>query len=178
MATWIGLLRGINVGGHRKIKMAELRNALQEAGLSNVETYIQSGNLVFDSKLTSTKLENLVHQTIEKQWGFDVPTMVFRGSDLEKWKSASPFQEHDISLLHLTIFSKKPTAAAIQKLGKVDLKDDEFKIQGRCFYGYMPRGYSKTKLTNGLLESKLGVRATTRNWKTVGRLLEMVEKRR
>lgn len=173
MATWIGLLRGINVGGKNKIKMAELRDVLTDAGLGAVQTHIQSGNLVFESKLSSASLESMVRQSIQTQWGYEVPTMMIQASELKRIVEASPHHDHDLSHRHLTLLSKQPTAALAQAILPPDNASDGFLISGRSVYVVCPNGYSKTKWNNAFFESKLKCRATPRNWKTISKLIEM-----
>lgn len=175
MATWIALLRGINVGGKNKIKMAELRAALESAGLADIQTYIQSGNIVFKSSQTAGKLQILVKTTIESGWGYDVPTMVLKANELKKIVANNPFTEGDENFLHATLLQSKPKAAAVKDTQDHDFGIDEFLVDGKCVYIYCPSGYSKTKITNGFFEKRLGVSATTRNWRTVNRLIAMIE---
>ena len=177
MAIWIALLRGINVGGRNKIKMAELREALEQSGLDNVETYIQSGNLIFDS--TSTRIENeqLIHESIRERWTYDVPVMAVKASELRKSASANPFPSRDIVSIHLTILEKKPTRQLVSAVESLDIGDDEVVVKGRHVYLCLAHGYAKTKLNNGFLESKFQCKATTRNWKTVTKLVELCKNR-
>lgn len=172
----IALLRGINVGGKNKLKMADLRDSLTAAGLADVRTYIQSGNICFRSNETPAKLEALIQRTILQDFGFDVPTLVRPQSFLKKLIDSSPYCEngvpsHDVKELHATILAKKPTTKSVAALK--ELSTDDFEIIGNVIYLRCPNGYSKTKLTNGFIERKLGSQATTRNWKTICTIAEM-----
>lgn len=153
--------------------MADLREMLESAGLKNVTTYIQSGNLVFDSAKKSDQLEALVCKTIEKEYGYQVPTMVRSVTFFNKLYANNPFEGKDIKTLCATILSDKPKKSLVTAIAEFKSGNDEFVVNKDVVYLYIPDGYSKTKLTNGFLEKKLEVKATTRNWKTVGTLVEM-----
>ena len=173
----IALLRGINVGVKNRIKMAELRDSLAGAGLENVRTYIQSGNIAFDSKMNSSKLEALIHDTIENDFGFDVPVLVREQKYFQDVMAKSPYckagkPKFDISELHVTLLSKKPSAKAVRELAEHKFTD-QYEIVGDVVYLRLLGAYHKTKLNNNFLEKKLGISATSRNWKTVCKLVEM-----
>lgn len=169
----IAVLRGINVGGHRKIKMAELRDRLTARGLRNIQTYIQSGNLVFDSATQPSDLELQLHDWILEDFGHQVPTLVRTAKYLQKVVSNNPFAELDLSKLCVTLLSSKPRKKDLTAIESLDFGDDQFVVQGDVVYLHCPNGYARTKLTNGFFETRLNVSATSRNWKTVNRLIQM-----
>ena len=171
--TMVALLRGINVGGKNKLKMAELREQLELGGLENVRTYIQSGNILFDSKLEPTKLEKKIRTLIKKQFALEVPTLVRSAQFFKTMERNCPYDEVAREFLHTTILDTPPTKANISKLKSLDLGDDSFVVRKDVVYLHCPNGYARTKLNNQFLEQKLDRSATTRNWKTIGRLIEL-----
>ncbi len=177
MNTYIALLRGINVSGQKKIKMAELREHLAELPLHNIQTYIQSGNILFDREETEVGIiEEEIRAKIEEKYGFDVPTMVKTKEDLEHVIAQHPFihQRHeDPKLVHVTFLAGSPEAEHLANLTSVDYPSEEYQVDRTFFYLFAPNGYGRAKLNNNFIERKLKVRATTRNWKTVTKLLEM-----
>lgn len=174
MPNWVGLLRGINVGGRNKLKMAELKACLADAGLDDVATYIQSGNLVFRSSSPAGKLGQLIADAIERQWGYFVPTLVLKADQLAEAVAEMPYEDSNPQWLHVTFLHQKPKAKEVKVIEGLDFGDDRFEIDGRIVYLDCPNGYSRTKLNNSFFEKKLNVNATTRNWKTVTKLLAMV----
>jgi uncharacterized protein (DUF1697 family) len=172
-SRFVGLLRAVNVGGKNKIKMAELRKAMSESGLDNPQTYIQSGNLLFDSNKTPRQLEAKIAKLILSEFGHDVPVMVRDLSFIRKIVSRNPFQNLDASFLHAMILESKPKPADVNMIADLDFGDDRFQVSSDLIYIYCPNGYSNTKLTNRFFESKLKIASTTRNWRTINKLIAM-----
>ncbi len=173
MARKIALLRGINVGGKRKILMADLRALCESLGWKDVESYIQSGNLVFASDKTSNVLEEELHLAIEEQYGYEVPVIVRTSEELENTVANNPFlSEKPIEHLFLTFLQDKPSTKNIEKTLSYNYAPDLFHIHDKEVYLYCEGKYHKSKLTNSFFENKLKVKASTRNWKTVLTLLE------
>lgn len=173
MTTHVALLRGINVSGQKKIVMADLRALLEQAKLREVQTYIQSGNIVFQSSLEAAALRQKIHSAIADEYGFDVPVQVIPASHWREWANQNPFlpgHEVDLKFLHLTILEKDPGPLPPVSFDTTD----QFQQRGRLIYLYCPGGYGRSKLTNAFWERKAGCAATTRNWKTVRKLAEMV----
>ena len=175
MQTYIILLRGINVGGHKKIKMADLKSLLEKAGYLTVRTYIQSGNIVLQwSGVDETQLAADISALIKKEYEFEVPVMAIPSKEWAEIISNQPFDNEDISKLYLTLLSDSPTKETIDSINPDDFLPLEFfKIIGRSVYLHCPNGYGKSKLTNDFWERKLKLSATTRNWRTSLTLLEM-----
>ncbi len=173
---YIALLRGINVSGKNKIKMVELRAMCQEMGFHNVKTYIQSGNIVFESEENNPgKLENKLKSRLFTTFGYDVKVMVRRQDYFQKTIEGNPFinPQVDIKYLHVTFLDKIPDSELAENLEHADYGTDEFRIVEDKVYLYFPNGYGRTKLTNRVFEKKLKAEATTRNWKTVSKLNEI-----
>lgn len=178
MSQKIALLRGINVGGHRIIKMVDLKKLMTDLGFTGVKTYIQSGNILFEvADQTSEALSNQIKEAIATRFGFEVSVVVLNGAELEEAANQNPYlnTETDLSGLHLTLLSKAPETDKIADLMAFDSEPDAFTIKDRFIYLKLDTQYHKTKLSNAFFEKKLGVEATTRNWKTVLKLVEMTK---
>jgi len=180
MTTFISILRGINVSGHRMIKMDALRQLYTEMGFSNVQTYIQSGNVVFQyKKVKLLELEKNIAKKISEKSGFDVPVIVKEYEELKLIIKNNPFlkdKTKDTSHLHVTFLSAKPDKANFEKIKEGQYQADEFHLVDKSIYLYCPNGYGNSKLTNSFFESKLKVTATTRNWRTTNELIKIAEK--
>jgi uncharacterized protein (DUF1697 family) len=179
MNTYICILRGINVSGQKIVKMDELKNLFQKLGFNAVQTYIQSGNVVFQSEQSNQKeLEVLIANRVMEVFGFDVPVLVKSNKELQSIFEHNPFLKNgvtDITKLHVTFLSAIPDAALVKQLAEFDFGTDDYVIDNSAIYIHCPEnGYGKTKLSNQFLESKLKLSATTRNWKTITQLIAMV----
>ncbi len=178
MHTYIALLRGINVSGQKKIKMAELRQQLAELNIGNIATYIQSGNIVFTSAETNASaLEEAIHQLIVKHYGFEVPVLVLTPQQLQQAIAAHPWPGDELRTTksYFTFLFETPTPEGIAALEAFDLGDDEWVLKGTTLYAYFPNGAGRSKMSNNLVERKLKVTATARNWNTVHKLVAMAE---
>ncbi|MFB6317942.1 DUF1697 domain-containing protein [Saccharicrinis sp. FJH54] len=175
MKTYIALLRGVNVTGHNKIKMADLKVAFEKNGFKDVTTYIQSGNVIFKSSdKPVNELENEIYELLQKTFSLDVETMVLTPEDLKNAVEESPYKpgaEIDENRIYFMFLKSKPQQDAIQKLSEVPLKDEFYVLKDRLLSAHLPNGFGKAKLTTNFIESKLKVAATARNWKTVDKLL-------
>ena len=178
MTKKIALLRGINVGGKRKVLMADLRQLLEEIGFTDVKTYIQSGNVIFSQKEEQSNLEiaKAIEKVIADNYDFAVPVVVRTRQEWEKAINESPYYQadmEDISQLHLTFLKEKPTKENQEKTESFDYPPDKFTIKNTEIYILCLGKYHKTKLSYTFFEKKLKVSTTTRNWKTVLKLLEL-----
>jgi uncharacterized protein (DUF1697 family) len=183
MPTYIALLRGINVSGQKKIQMVHLSRLLESLGLNCVQTYIQSGNVVFDTtqSLSERDIETQIQQAIQQEFGFDVPTLVISSDEWADIVHQNPFTTQrsvDPQYVHVTIFDQVPDPHKVLVIESVSYAPDEYIIVGRCVYLYCPNGYGNTRLSNAFFESKLKLKATTRNWKTTTHLLVMAKNNR
>ena len=177
MTTYIALLRGINVSGKRLIKMDALKALCATLGFANVHTYIQSGNLVFQSAEKETAvLQDTLCKAIESEFGFDVPvilkslaqfTHILSQNPLPTTPSINP--EH----LHITFLAAAPDPNLLSKIDAGKFLPDAFVHFGDAIYLHCPNGYGQTKLTNTFFESKLKQSCTTRNLKTCLTLQQM-----
>lgn len=178
MTTFIALLRGINVSGKNLLKMVELKQLFIDIGSTEVVTYIQSGNIVFKVEETNRlKLEDQIYKAIKATFGYDIKVLVLTTNELSIAFNSNPFlnsQDEDITKLCVTFLSDSPNLEDVPKIEEIKSKsDDEFFIKDRLVYLKCPNGFGRTKLTNNLFERKLKVDATTRNWKTITKLIAL-----
>lgn len=179
MATYISLLRGINVSGQKKVNMKELKALYESLNLDKVSTYIQSGNVVFNSdQYAEGELKHNIEIAIEKYYGFNVPVIIINSSKFSKALTDLPFKDIELatqgSKTLFSFLSKIPDKDLIDGLHHYLTASERLIILGDVVYLYCPDGYGKTKVTNNLLERKLAVTSTTRNLKTVIKLQEML----
>lgn len=173
--TYISMLRGINVGGHRKIKMDDLKILYENLELNNVKTYIQSGNVVFQSTIQSCKkLADLISNEIQQQFHLDVPVIVKNMEEFSEVCENNPFwtQNKDAKMLYVIFLSDSPDKSTVEKIKK-NSGEDLFIIYKSVIYLFCTNGYGKTKLTNTFFENNLKIIATTRGWTTVCQLNEI-----
>ena len=179
--TWVCLLRGINVGGHKKVPMAELRELCRVLELRNVATYLQSGNVVCESKHPdASSVATLLEQGIEERFGFPVSTIVRKKDDYLKALEKNPFVENstlDPKKLLVVFLQGAPSSAQVDRLAALESGSDELAVVGDSVFLHCPQGYGRTKLSNNVFERHLDTVATTRNWKTVNALAKMLQDR-
>ncbi|WP_336321782.1 DUF1697 domain-containing protein [Streptomyces lavendofoliae] len=176
---YAALLRGINVGGHKKVPMARLRTLLTELGHGDVTTYLQSGNAAFTSESGAGEdvLAAELEKAIEQHFGFRVDCLVRGGPYLRAVADACPFPaaELEAKQLHVTYFSEPVTPDRFAGLDPAAFLPEEFRLGDRALYLYAPEGLGRSKLAEALARPALtkGVIATTRNWNTVVKLVEL-----
>ena len=175
MNTYIALLRGINVSGHKIIKMELLRKVLAELHFENVATYIQSGNIIFQSDATDPRqLEKQIALLIYKHFGFDVPVMIVTPESLKKVVANNPYPKtEDPAQPYVAFLSEIPAPSAIASLKAVDFGKDSFVNIDNTMYLHYADSAGNTKLSNAAIENKLKLKATSRNWKTINKLIEL-----
>jgi len=177
MRTYVALLRGINVSGQKKIIMADLRTMLEELDFKEVETYIQSGNIVFNSSEKDAPiLEQMIHKAILKTFGFDVPVLVKTYDELKEIFQKNPFKEpSDIEnkRVYFAILKETPSLDLIVEFKKEIYAHEKFSVTENCVYLNCLKGAGNAKLNNNLIERKLKVSATSRNYNTMVKLLKM-----
>jgi uncharacterized protein (DUF1697 family) len=177
---YIALLRGINVGGHRSIKMAELTALFGEQGYSGARTYLQSGNVVFASGRAEPRaLERRLESALEKRLGYDVDVFVRSVSEWDRLIEENPFEEvQDPVKVHLFVLREPPSAASLAALESKRASlagkhaEDRFVCRGPALYVHTPNGFGKSRLAESI-ERTIGVKATARNWRTVLALREL-----
>ncbi|MFD0826134.1 DUF1697 domain-containing protein [Neobacillus sp. M.A.Huq-85] len=173
---YIALLRGINVGGHNKIKMADLKKMLEIIGLKKVKTYIQSGNVLFESEEDAKLLTHKIEEGIQAEFGFPVTVVMRCASELDRIIKNCPYSLEDLSegeSVHVAFLAGMPTDEGINYLHNFNKGNDEYHIEGQDVYLFFRQSIRNSKLAAQL--PKLGVPATIRNWKTVLKLDSMVK---
>ena len=177
MARLIALLRAVNVGG-RKLPMAELRALCGELGWEDVETYIQSGNLVFAAKGKAEALEAQLEKAIEARFGLDVPVIVRTAAQWAHHAGANPFPKaarDEPNRLQLLVSKEPPRADAAATLMERAQAGESVKAAGGVLWFHYPEGVGTSKLTPALIDKACGSPSTARNWRTVVKLKEMAE---
>lgn len=175
MPTYIGLLRGINVGGNL-LRMERLRDICSGLRYRNVRTYVQSGNVVFEAPGPPSQCAQAIEKELAGETRLPVAVILRTGDEIGRILVGNPFLKVpgvDPTRLYVTFLACTATKEAVKKLGAIKAGDDEFHVAGTEIYLSCPNGYGKTKLSNNALEKALGMRATTRNWNTVNKLHEM-----
>jgi uncharacterized protein (DUF1697 family) len=178
---YASVLRAVNVGGARSVKMAELRRVYESLGLRNVESYVQSGNVVFSSDSDDrARVAQEIASAVADTFGLeDVDILIRTRTDLEQLVRDNPFLDQgvDPSTLHVTFLAATPSPARLADVDASAYAPDAFAPGPEAVYLHCPNGYGRTKLNNAFFERALGVRATTRNWRTVNKLLDLVTRR-
>jgi len=175
---FVALFSGINVGGNRIVKMAELRALFEKLGFSDVATYVQSGNAVFrSSKGDAATLTKQIEAAFEKQWGFHSRVMVRDLSWFERLVSENPYPEvaAEHTKLHAYVLEREPTADEIARLAEKCIGPERFEIKGDVLYLHAPDGLGKSVFA-GLIPRTLKVPGTARNWRSVLALLGLAGK--
>jgi uncharacterized protein (DUF1697 family) len=177
MPVYIALLRGINIGPHKRMKMEKLRASCEGLGLRNVKTYIQSGNVIFSAgKLSSGALSKKMGECIVRDFGFSADVISRTQDEMKRIIDDNPFTKErgmDVSKLHVVFLSQPPTAPALKKLQELTLPPDRVHPSGSEIYFYFPNGVSGSSLWKHPLDKVLSVAGTMRNWNTVNKLYEM-----
>ena len=181
MKTYISMLRGINVSGQKKIRMAELKSLYESLALENVQSYLQSGNMVFDSEEgDTTKLRESIEAQIEVTYGYSVPILIRTRDDFRRLIESKSFAKErswNPSRVMVTFLYEPPGQSKLDSLSIPENETCKFVMEEGVIFLYCPDGYGRSKLSNNFFEKKLDVIATTRNWKTVGALYEMASER-
>jgi uncharacterized protein (DUF1697 family) len=177
MKTYLALLRGINVSGHKMIKMEALKKALEAIGFSNVVTYIQSGNVFVDSEEESAaKVGFQIKQEIFKSFGHDVPVIMVTKEELQACLDRNNFlndTDVDLKKLYVSFISSELPDNMITQLNLNFIKPDKIQLDGNRIYLKYDVSPAKTRLDNKWIEKSMNVVSTTRNWNTVNKLLEL-----
>jgi uncharacterized protein (DUF1697 family) len=178
VATFVALLRGVNVGG-KTLPMAGLRTSLGELGLEAVVTYLQSGNVVFDSDREADTLRTAIERRIAEDFGVAATVIMRTPAELELAAKRRPFgaAEQRLTGLHVVFLDARPAAGAAARLDPDRSPPDRFRLVGREVYLHLPNGAGRSKLTLDYIERCLGVYGTARNRRTLLELLALVRGR-
>jgi uncharacterized protein (DUF1697 family) len=174
--TWLALLRGINVVGKNKVPMKALASALETSGFQSVQTYIQSGNIVFRSaRGDAGALAARIQRLVKRRFGCAPAVLIVSKAKLAAAIRANPFPDaqHNHKLLHLYFFDSVPKSPDIDALKRIDAGREAFALKGGIFYLWTPDGFADSVLRSRV-ERCLGVPATARNWRTVNELLKLL----
>ena len=176
MPIYVALLRGINVGGVRSLKMSDLRNTFEKAGCTNVATYIQSGNVVFAHvEKSAAKLGEILEAALAKAAGFDVDIVIRTKSEMAKVVAQNPFPRAKPESLYVYFMPKKPAADALAHVDPKKFEPEKFAVVGRELYLVLPNGGGRSTLVGTLVRKSPIKEATARNWRTVNTLIAMTE---
>lgn len=171
MATFVALLRGINVSGQKMIRMADLKKSFEALGLKELRSYLQSGNLVFRSRGgDAKKLASVIKARIAEDFGHDVEVLVLPSKEMIRVADSNPFSPRlgkDEALFHATFLFQPVSESEFKKLTLPAQPGEQAALVGQVILLHCPHGYGRTKLNNNFFEKKLGVPATSRNWRTV-----------
>ena len=180
MAISVVLLRGVNVGRHRRVAMADVRAALEHAGYPDVETHVQSGNLLVDTRVGAARLARDVEAALRDDLGLDVDAMVRSAAQLRKVLASNPFLAagEPPSSLHVGFAKARPTRAAITALAERDFGRDRATVVGTDVHLCYPDGQGRSKMSGSVLEKVLGVPITVRNWIVTTALAEKAKRPR
>ncbi|MEN6340236.1 MAG: DUF1697 domain-containing protein [Clostridiaceae bacterium] len=185
MQTYLALLRGVNVGASNRIKMEDLRRVLLAAGFTRVETYIQSGNILFDSEETEEALVTRMESLLETSFGYRGAVVIRSADELDSLIRNLPFTSDDISAaetanpgaesLYVCLFPQSPPAELLVRWEQPDSSGDRFQLAGRNAYLLLKQSIRLSKLATAL--QKPDYRGTVRNWNTLTALQQMAERR-
>jgi uncharacterized protein (DUF1697 family) len=172
MPRYIGLLRGVNVGGHAKLPMKRLRELIESLGHTDVQTLIQSGNVVFSSSRPVTAVS--IESALERELGLTVPVVLRTLAELERVVARNPFPRADPPSLHVGFMTRTPSPAAVRGLDPGRFAPEEVAVRGLETYFQLPNGMGRAKLPS-YVGRQLGVPTTVRSWRTVTKLLEIAD---
>jgi uncharacterized protein (DUF1697 family) len=180
MNTYVSMLRGINVSGHNMISMPDLKKLYESLGFKNVVTYVQSGNVIFDSPAKDIpKLSSQIESQLKKTFNFSVPLVIRDKNDLQRIISENPFinKKKDPLNLYVTFLQSTPDPFDFKTSPLPSGESDEFIIKDKEIFLFCPNGYGRTKFNNNYFEKKLNISATTRNWNSVNALFKLASER-
>jgi uncharacterized protein (DUF1697 family) len=177
MTVQVALLRGINVGAHNRIAMAELRELLSSLGYGDARTLLQSGNVVLSADARPDDLARELEREISSRFGVKTPVVVRTRKEIAAVVALDPLREvvDRDKLYQVSFLSAKPDAKTMREIAAVDVAPERFVHVGREIYAWHPNGIQRSPLAKLLSDKRLGVTATARNWNTVGKLHELTD---
>jgi uncharacterized protein (DUF1697 family) len=179
MARHVVLLRGINIGSRNRVAMPALREALEEAGFTDVQTYLQSGNIVVESRAKPATVRRKVEQLIADRFGLEIAVVVRTRAELAAIVKRNPHAKvaTNPKAYQVTFLEQKLPAKVVRELEQAAAADERVVVSGREVYAWHPKTIARSKLWSKLAGQGLGVTATSRNWTTVEALLELADSR-
>ena len=175
--SYVALLRGINLASRNRLPMKTLEKMFKDAGCDGVRSYIQSGNVFFRANRTlAGKLSNQIAAKILQSFGFRIPVILRSAEQMAETVKGNPFVNNEAmaEVLHVMFLANQPSQERIAALDHNRFLPDEFAVRGAEIYLCLPTGVARSKLTNAYFDSKLATVSTSRNWRTVNKLLEMM----
>ncbi len=180
MTVIISMLRGVNVGGHNKIKMDALRALYTSLKLRDAQTYVQSGNVIFRTdERDIARLTKRIEDGIERKFGFRPDVILRTAAEMRDVVARNPFAKRrgiEPGKLLVTFLASDPPAEVREKVRQIKCDPEELRIEGRELYIYFPNGMGRSKLSTAKLEKTMSTPGTGRNWNSVTKMLEMAEK--
>jgi uncharacterized protein (DUF1697 family) len=182
MVIYVAMLRGINVGSSNRVKMADLRRIFEEMHLGQVQTYIQSGNVLFESDEDEGPLRKRIEEHSKIGLGFSVPVVLRTATELQQLIKDLPFSKEDVQRaesssevehLYVALLVEPPQVGALRNLCALKAGEEDCQIVGRDVYLLLPQGIRQSRLVNNL--ERLATSFTVRNWKTLGKLNELAQ---
>jgi uncharacterized protein (DUF1697 family) len=173
MKTYAILLRGVTPSGRNKVPMAALRTALASAGLLDVQTYIQSGNVVAKTEAGRESLRSLVHEVIAREIGAEIAVIVRTHRELRSVLAGNPFPPNAASRTYFSLLASPPAPSLVEDFRRLSASPDEVEVVGSTVYTLYATKHSDSKFNNNFFERRLKVVATTRNFNTMSRLVEL-----
>jgi len=173
---YISLLRGINVSGQKKVEMVRLRKCYEKMGFSKVLSYIQTGNIIFESNLKKEELVRKIEKALKKEFGFEIKVLIRDVNEIKNIIKKCPYKSKDNFGIYITFLSDKVIDYNKNEIEGFKSKFEKYAINGSEIYMNILKGYGKTKLSNSFFEKKLKLVATTRNFNTAKALLDMISK--
>jgi uncharacterized protein (DUF1697 family) len=176
VARYVALLRGVNIGPRNRVAMPALREALAEAGFGDVQTYLQSGNVVLASRAKPEAVRSNVERVIEERFGLDIPVVVRTKAELSAVVKRNPLKQvaTNPKAYQVTFLERKLPAKTVRELEDAAAPEEQVVVAGREVYAWHPQTIARSKLWAKLAGKTLGVTATSRNWTTVEALLELL----
>lgn len=175
MRTEIALLRGINLGPHHRVPMADLRALAESVGLHDPTSYIRSGNLVFDVDDGDTRFAERLETALSERFGFEIPVVTRSRAELADVAQTHPLASPHLEerFLMVAFLDRRPDVDIHEVMDEEDFAPDRFDLRGRDVFLAYPNGQGRSKLSHDVLQRRLDVRATIRNWKTISKLVEL-----
>lgn len=172
MPTYVALLRGVNLGPHNRVAMADLRRVLGESGFSDVTTHLQSGNAIFGARQRSgSAVEKAIEKVLLDELGLDIDVMVRTPAELAALVEGTPYPAG--KALYVAFLKSKPPAKVAAALDPARFEPERFELRGRELYLHYPNGYGRTRMSGAYFERVLKVPATVRNWNVTSALAEL-----
>lgn len=175
MNTYVAFLRGINVGGQKRFSMSDQERLFSALGYKNIRAYLQTGNVVFQTQKTSKEATSEIQAAISEKYGWEVPILIKTTSEIAAIVKHCPFSQEKKEKSYFTLLHAIPNSVERTAIASEASKEEEFIIAETCIYFFPENGYGRAKFNNNYFETKLKVTATTRNYRTMKKVLTLLE---